>query len=245
MDERITFAIGDIHGCFEELRALLDICRSSAGDVAHDFLFLGDYVDRGPASDRVIAYLMREQANAPSQFRCLMGNHDQMLYRAADPDRSDADLIQWWANGGEQTLDAYGVEDASDLPAEHLAWLRALPLHISDGHRLFVHAGVRPGIALDAQSGDDMMWIREPFLSSELWHGALVVHGHTPMKTRAPDVRANRVNLDTGACFGGPLTAAAFGPGQAAPLFFVNSDGLRFELRSGPATTRTSAERRE
>jgi serine/threonine protein phosphatase 1 len=238
MDERITFAIGDIHGCFEELRALLDICRSSASDVAHDFLFLGDYVDRGPASDQVIAFLMREQAGAPSRFRCLMGNHDQMLYRAADPGRSDADLIQWWANGGEQTLDAYGIDDPSDLPAEHLAWMRALPLHISDAHRLFVHAGVRPGVALDAQSGDDMLWIREPFLSSPLWHGALVIHGHTPTKTRAPDVRTNRVNLDTGACFGGPLTAAAFGSAQPGPLFFVNSDGLRFEVRSGPATTR-------
>jgi serine/threonine protein phosphatase 1 len=101
-----------------------------------------------------------------------------------------------------------------------------------------VHAGVRPGVALDAQSGDDMLWIREPFLSSPLWHGALVIHGHTPTKTRAPDVRTNRVNLDTGACFGGPLTAAAFGSAQPGPLFFVNSDGLRFEVRSGPATTR-------
>ncbi|MCP3476715.1 metallophosphoesterase [Bradyrhizobium sp. CCGUVB1N3] len=72
----MTFAVGDIHGCFEELRSLLDACRSSAGDIEHNFLFLGDYVDRGPASDEVIACLMREQASAPSRFRCLLGNHD-------------------------------------------------------------------------------------------------------------------------------------------------------------------------
>lgn len=81
-----------------------------------------------------------------------------------------------------------------------------------------------------------MLWIREPFLSSRLWHGALVVHGHTPTATRAPDVQANRVNLDTGACFGGPLTAAAFGSVRSGPLFFVNSDGLKFDVRSGSAT---------
>jgi serine/threonine protein phosphatase 1 len=237
MNERMTFAIGDIHGCFEELRSLLEICRSSAGAIAHDFQFLGDYVDRGPASDQVIAYLMREQASAPSRFRCLMGNHDHMLCRAADRSRSDAELIQWWANGGEETLDAYGIDDPSDLPAEHLAWMRGLPLQGRDEHRLFVHAGVRPGIPLKAQSKGDMLWIREPFLSSRLWHGALVVHGHTPTATRAPDVQANRVNLDTGACFGGPLTAAAFSSDQLSPLFFVNSEGLRFELRSSSASS--------
>lgn len=239
MSKRITFAIGDIHGCFEELRSLLDTCRKSAGDIEHDFLFLGDYVDRGPASDEVITCLMREQASAPSRFRYLLGNHDHMLCLAADRSRSDADLIQWWANGGEETLDAYGIGDPSDLPAEHLAWMRALPLQVRDEHRLFVHAGVRPGVPLEAQSKDDILWIREPFLSSKLWHGALVVHGHTPTTTRAPDVQANRVNLDTGACFGGPLTAAAFTSVQSGPLFFVNSDGLKFELRSEPTRLRS------
>jgi serine/threonine protein phosphatase 1 len=239
MGERITFAIGDIHGCFEELRSLLAFCRKSAGDIPHDFLFLGDYVDRGPASDQVIAYLIRERARSSSRVRCLLGNHDQMLSLAADPGRSDSDLVQWWANGGAETLDAYGIDDPSDLPAEHLSWLRTLPLYVHDDNRFFVHAGIKPGVPLDDQSKDDMLWIREPFLSSELWHGALVVHGHTPTTTRAPDVKTNRVNLYTGACFGEPLTAAAFSSAQLGPLFFVNSDGLKFELRSGPVTIRT------
>src|SRR5215471_12772537 len=125
------------------------------------------------------------------------------------------------------------------MPAEHIAWIRTLPLHVDDDKRFFVHAGVRPGVPLVTQSKHDMLWIREPFLSSELWHGALVVHGHTPTTTGAPDVQSNRVNLDTGACFGGPLTAAAFSSAQLGPLFFVNSDGLKFELRPGPATMRT------
>ncbi|MEY9983426.1 serine/threonine protein phosphatase 1 [Bradyrhizobium yuanmingense] len=220
MNERMTFAIGDIHGCFEELRSLLEICRSDAGAIGHDFLFLGDYVDRGPASDQVITYLMREQASAPSQFRCLMGNHDNMLCCAADQSRSDAELIEWWANGGEETLDAYGIDDPSDLPVEHLAWMRALALHVRDKHRLFVHAGVRPGIPLEAQSKDDMLWIREPFLSSRLWHGALVVHGHTPTATRAPDVEANRVNLDTGAVSGDLLRLQRLVRYSQRPCFF-------------------------
>lgn len=230
MRKRLTFAIGDIHGCFEELTSLVRLCSEAAGDAAHDFVLLGDYVDRGPQSRRVIDYLMRRQAEAPLRFRCLLGNHDEMLLLAARRDRSDAALIQWWANGGEATLEAYGVDDPCEIPADHLAWIGGLPLYLHENDRFFVHAGVRPGVPLDNQSARDMLWIREPFLHSDDWHGALVIHGHTPTTTGAPDLRANRVNLDTGACFGGPLTAAAFGNRHAAPLHFLTSDGLRFRL---------------
>jgi serine/threonine protein phosphatase 1 len=236
MRKRLTFAIGDIHGCFDELTALLELCREAAGDAAHDFVLLGDYIDRGPDSPRVIDLLMRLAASTPSRFRCLRGNHDEMLLRAADPDRSDAALIQWWANGGEATLGAYGVDDPSGIPADHLAWIGSLPLCLHEHDRFFVHAGVRPGIALGEQSARDMLWIREPFLGSEDWHGALVVHGHTPAAAGAPELRSNRVNLDTGACFGGPLTAAVFGDRETTPLYFLNSDGLRFRLTAGPET---------
>ena len=230
MPKRLTFAIGDIHGCFDELRSLLDSCGRNAGDVEHDFVLLGDYVDRGPASREVIEYLMRVQTTGRLSLRCLLGNHDSMLSIAADLDRLDSELMQWWANGGEATLDAYGVDDPSDLPADHLEWIGSLPFCVHENGRFFVHAGIRPGVPLNAQSEHDMLWIREPFLSSELWHGALIVHGHTPTATGAPDARANRVNLDTGACFGRPLTAAAFSDDEVSPLFFVNSDGLRFKL---------------
>jgi serine/threonine protein phosphatase 1 len=230
MPMRLTFAIGDIHGCFDELRSLLALCRRSAGSAEYDFILLGDYVDRGPASNEVIEYLMREQSTGRLRLRCLRGNHDSMLLTAADPIRSDADLMQWWRNGGEATLAAYDIGDPCDLPADHLAWIRSLPLSLHESNRFFVHAGIRPGLPLNAQSEHDMLWIREPLLLSELWHGALIVHGHTPTRSGAPDARANRVNLDTGACFGRPLTAAAFSPDQFSPVFFVNSDGLKFKL---------------
>jgi serine/threonine protein phosphatase 1 len=230
MPRRLTFAVGDIHGCIDELRSLLDSCRKTAADAEYDLVLLGDYVDRGPASREVVDYIMREQSKGQLRLRCLRGNHDSMLSLAADCSRTDADLVQWWANGGEATLDSYGVGDPSDLPADHLQWLRSLPFFLHENGRFFVHAGVRPGVSLHTQSEHDMLWIREPFLSSELWHGALIVHGHTPTVHGAPDARANRVNLDTGACFGGPLTAAAFSPDKLSPLFYLNSDGLRFRL---------------
>ena len=226
----LTFAIGDVHGCLDELRSLLELCRRCAGGMEHEFILLGDYVDRGPASNEVIAFLMREQAAGKCRLRCLRGNHDDMLLRAADPARSDAELMQWFGNGGEATLDAYGLDDPVELPADHLAWISALPVRVHEGERFFVHAGVRPAIPLSQQVEHDLLWIREPFLSSRQWHGALVVHGHTPTAGAAPDVRSNRVNVDTGACFGRPLTAAAFGPDRPGAAFFINSDGLRFEI---------------
>ena len=96
--------------------------------------------------------------------------------------------MNWWGNGGEQTLDSYGVDDPSSLPPVHLEWLKSLPLTVVDPGRLFVHAGIRPGIALNDQSEADLMGIREAFLSFEADHDLFVVHGHTPTKSRLPDL---------------------------------------------------------
>jgi serine/threonine protein phosphatase 1 len=132
--------------------------------------------------------------------------------------------LVWMMNGGAATLRSYGVgapalyggEDAADdlhaelvarLPPAHRGFLSALKLSHVEGDYLFVHAGVRPGLPLKAQDPHDLVWIREPFLSSEAEHGKVVVHGHTP--AGAPDVRANRIGIDTGACYGGRLTALA------------------------------------
>jgi serine/threonine protein phosphatase 1 len=101
----------------------------------------------------------------------------------------------------------------------------ALPLAITDEQRFFVHAGVRPGVALKQQSKNDVLWIREPFLSDPRDHGLYVVHGHTPVRSRRPDVRHNRLNLDTGAYFGGPLTAAAFDDTTTGPIAFITDEG--------------------
>jgi serine/threonine protein phosphatase 1 len=221
----ITFAIGDIHGCFDKLKSLLAACELVGAGRDARFVCIGDYVDRGPDARRVMDFLVQKHVHDRDRFIFLRGNHDEMLGRAANKDRSDDDLMNWWANGGEQTLDSYGVNDPSALPDDHLALIQALPMTFSDDKRLYVHAGIRPGVPLAAQSEIDLLWIREPFLSSDVSHGAFVVHGHTPTKSRLPDLRANRLNIDTGACFGGPLTAALFSNDEVLPTLFLNSDG--------------------
>jgi serine/threonine protein phosphatase 1 len=225
MDDLLTFAIGDVHGCFDKLHSLLQFCDSARSGRAARYILIGDYIDRGPDTRRVVDLLMHKQLGRAGQFICLRGNHEQMLLAAARQDRSDRDLMGWWANGGEQTLDSYGCDDPSSLPASHLGWIGTLPLKVNDQKRLFVHAGIRPGISIAGQSEADLLWIREPFLSSEIPHNSFVVHGHTPTKSGLPDLRPNRVNIDTGACFGGELTAAAFTEEQVGPTYFVNSRG--------------------
>jgi serine/threonine protein phosphatase 1 len=225
VDTPSIVAIGDIHGCFDKLQALLDARKRAFSGALTQLILVGDYIDRGPRSRDVIDYLIHAQSNQAEGIVCLRGNHEDMLIRAADRGRSDRDLMTWWGNGGEQTLESYGVNDPSELPAEHLDWMRSLPLQTRDQHRLFVHAGIRPGVALSSQSAEDLLWIREPFLSSEEDHGVLVVHGHTPTRSREPDLRINRLNIDTGACFGGPLTAAVFSDEIVSPLFFIKDTG--------------------
>jgi serine/threonine protein phosphatase 1 len=226
MPDRMTFAVGDIHGCFDKLMRLLAACESaSGGDRSVRFVFVGDYVDRGPDASKVIALLIELQRQEQDRFVCLRGNHEELLAKAARVGRTDSDLMTWWGNGGEATLDSYGVNDPSDLPAQHLAWIEALPLTLKDRRRLFVHAGIRPGVSIPEQAERDLLWIREPFLSSDARHGALVVHGHTPTRSGLPDLRPNRLNIDTGACFGRPLTAALFSQDQTMPLMFINDLG--------------------
>src|ERR1700740_2195581 len=146
MAATLTFAIGDVHGCYDELRALLRACERVAGANAARFVLIGDYVDRGPDSRKVLDFLIAQQRDS-DRFICLRGNHEAMLRDAARPDRAVSDVFNWRANGGEQTLESYCVDDESKLPPAHLAWIAALPLRYADGSRLFVHAGIRPGIA--------------------------------------------------------------------------------------------------
>ena len=225
MDAAVTFAIGDIHGCFDKLNLLLSVCERVGNGRDAGFVLIGDYVDRGPDSSKVLEFLIEKQSQEKDRFICLRGNHEEMLGNSAAKDRSDRDLMTWWANGGEQTLDSYGVNDPADIPAGHLAWIKALPTTFSDSKRLYVHAGIRPGVPLYAQSERDLLWIREPFLSSDANHGFFVVHGHTPTKSRLPDLRPNRLNLDTGACFSGALTAAMFTDDDVLPALFMNHLG--------------------
>jgi serine/threonine protein phosphatase 1 len=215
----LTFAIGDVHGCLDKLRRLLDACAAYAGARPARYVMLGDYIDRGPDSRGVIELLMRWQADAPGTVICLRGNHEQL---AIDAHRSAAAMPLWLRNNGETTQRNY-PETGGRIRDDHLAWLAALPFCHDDGLRFFVHAGVDLTRPLDAQDEEVMLWMREPFLSDSdrIDCGRLIVHGHTPRKDGKPEVRPHRLDLDTAAVLGGPLTAAAFDMSQRGPLEFL------------------------
>jgi serine/threonine protein phosphatase 1 len=210
--ERV-YAVGDIHGCLDRLVALHEVIAEdmAARPVAHTTLVhLGDYVDRGADSAQVIDWLINQPPVPADAIVNLMGNHEFMMLSAlAGVDKEAPN--HWMTNGGADSLLSWGIsrnvpptEWANRIPRQHLFFLRDLEICHHIGPYLFVHAGIRPGVPLDKQSRQDMMWIREPFLSSRADHGAVVVHGHTPK--REPIVQPNRIAIDTGAVLGGALT---------------------------------------
>jgi serine/threonine protein phosphatase 1 len=182
------------------------------------FVFLGDYVDRGKRSQDVVNFLFKAQSRAPEQFICLKGNHEDMLVRASQHDN----VAMWLDNGGDMTLRSYGVSTAVDIPADHLEWFAALPLTISDEKRFYVHAGIMPGVPLQKQSKDVMLWIREPFLSDRSEHASNPTAAPTEAKA---GFLPNRLNLDTLAWLDGRLTAAVFDERVTGPLAFITDDG--------------------
>jgi len=217
------YAIGDVHGCTELLAGIharieADLAERPAADwrVIH----LGDYVDRGPDSAGVLRMLLEYRNSGRADF--LLGNHDGFLIDfLADPSTAGFDV--WMDNGGIETLDSFGVDgmagahaqgaEARRLLCEELT--RAVPVDVANfltglmpmlryGDYAFVHAGVKPGVPLESQALDDLLWIRRRFLASDEDHGAVIVHGHTPTET--VDLRRNRIGIDTGAVFSGNLT---------------------------------------
>lgn len=213
------YAISDIHGCAGLLQQMFtvidnDLARlESAVQPIH--VFLGDYIDRGPASRETIDLLIDRGRTHQSVF--LKGNHEVFMFEVLkDPTR----LADWKQYGGLQTLTSYGLrptlnpdqeertelitEFAYKIPADHRSFFNGLRPRFVCGDFFFVHAGVKPGVPLEQQSEEDMLWIREEFLQSEQDYGKYIVHGHTPVK--APDIRPNRINIDTGAYATGNLT---------------------------------------
>jgi len=213
-DGERVYAIGDVHGCLDRLRALhrliaADIVARPIGSIT--LVHIGDYVDRGPDSAGVLDLLAAQPPPAGvGAVVNLLGNHEAMLLDAVTL-RTPSAARHWLANGGEATLRSFGLGDTDDpaiwaarLPADRLGFLRALPLTHRAGGYVFVHAGLRPGAPIAEQAREDMLWIREPFLSAEAPFEAVVVHGHTPVP--APVLRPNRIGIDTGAVMGGALT---------------------------------------
>ena len=194
---KTIYAVGDLHGEFEKLRAM---CRQIATDAAGRTgeklgVFLGDYIDRGPDSRSVVELLMSGNA-LPFPYICLMGNHEEFAL--------DGKLRGLWIsekNGGAATLASFGGE----IPPEVKAWLSSLPLSHRDGSWLFVHAGVNPFVSLSDQPREAMLWSRYAY-DGPYPEGVTVVHGHTP--GNEVEIGPHRINLDTGACFGGNLSCA-------------------------------------
>ncbi len=221
------YAIGDIHGRDDLLASLheriTEYHHTRHCDELATIVHLGDYVDRGADSLKVLDRLMAGVSGF--DVICLKGNHEDMMLSCLETDASQA-WPSWLANSGERTLMSLGVSPgeygyssgqlAQALGAERIAWLRSLPLYHRAGDYLFVHAGILPGRPIELQEEKDLLWIRHHFLESDDDHGYIVVHGHTPGDE--PDVRPNRVGIDTGAPLTGKLTAAILG----------EADGLRF-----------------
>lgn len=217
---QLTYAIGDIHGCLGLLDDLLARIDAHAVGAPFRLVCLGDYIDRGPDSAGVIARLRARQALAPERVVCLLGNHEDMLLQAVT--RPERERL-WVHNGGETALASFGVRRAADVPADVLAWIGRCPRRYDDARRVFVHAGLNPATDRYDQHDDDLVWIRDEFLSVERDFGRYVVHGHTPRIDGVPDVRRYRVNLDTAAVYGGRLTAGVFGDDRDGPIGFLQA----------------------
>jgi len=219
------YAVGDIHGQIEMLTWALDLIKADGGDDA-EIVFLGDLVDRGANSRKVIELLMSGQADG-KRWHVLKGNHDRIFERFVDHgfqyDPRIKSGLGWLDRrmGGIETLASYGVTGAQDpatdevqqaaraaVPQAHLDFLQAMPLWLQRGELLFVHAGIRPGVPLEQQTEEDLIWIREPFLIEALPHPWLIVHGHTALDY--PQHFGNRIDLDGGAGYGRPIIPAVF-----------------------------------
>lgn len=213
-----VYCVGDIHGRDDLLGEMAERIAAEIQKSLFDHavtVFLGDYVDRGLGSMRVVERLARR--DWPTSIIALAGNHEDLLLAFLEDERV---LEAWRALGGLETLHSYGVNVASAmvgrdfkairakfaavLPQHHRCFLEALKASTVIGDYFFCHAGVRPGVPLLRQSRNDLLNIREPFLSSKAEYGKLIVHGHTPSVT--PAIRPNRIGIDTAACATGCLT---------------------------------------
>ena len=198
------YAVGDIHGCFDKLEALMKILPwdKDRGDV---LLFIGDYVDRGPKTREVVQFLV-ELKRGGGKFVFLKGNHEKMLL---DFYVQQKDQMLYVANGGAETIASYvegGIgRKAFVLPDDHLEFLLSLKLYYETDDYIFVHAGLRDAVPVGEQTEEDLLWIREEFIYSPYDWNKRVIFGHTALET--PFVTPGKIGIDTGAVYGNKLTA--------------------------------------
>ncbi len=197
-----TCVIGDIHGCYASLQSLLE----KVIDRADTLIFLGDYVDRGPDSKQVVETLIHLHNTHP-QVIFLKGNHELMLENYL----TGTETSMFLRIGGRQTLDSYGIPPAAHgnllamLPPPHVTFLESLTLLYEDQYGIYVHGGLQPGRHLSRQTPDWCLWVRDRFIRSSYNFGKPVIFGHTVFRT--PLVEHNKIGIDTGAVYGGQLTA--------------------------------------
>jgi serine/threonine protein phosphatase 1 len=216
-----VYAIGDVHGRLDLLKDLHQQIRDHAREYPIDrrvVVHIGDYIDRGYQSRQTIDYLLGSPLPGFDMVH-LLGNHEHTLLEFLD----DITVgLGWLRYGGRETLFSYDIECDHELsgdegsllriqgelrrklPERHRAFFSGLKLTHQEGDYLFVHAGVRPGVPLERQAADDLLWIRDEFLNSTADHGKVIVHGHSI--SEQPVLRANRVGIDTGAFATGRLT---------------------------------------
>lgn len=198
--ERI-YAVGDIHGCYEKLLVLME--KIDIDFESDRLVFLGDYIDRGPQSFEVVAYLAElKQRYTNTIF--LKGNHEEMLEKYL----SGEDRITYLVNGGQQTLESYmnrpRPEGEPAIPSTHLEFFKSLRIYHETQNYIFVHAGLKNKVPLEKQKTEDLLWIRRRFIESKYDYGKMVVFGHTPLPE--PLLLPNKIGIDTGAVYGNRLT---------------------------------------
>lgn len=234
MDGTTYYAIGDVHGEAALLAALIaQILQDADGKPAH-IILLGDLIDRGPDSRGAVDLVMSLQRDPPTRARvtALKGNHEAMMLDALSAPGSSKPKL-WLRNGGRETLASYGISEHAAaevwrdaLPSEHVAWFSALPHEHADAERrlLFVHAGIDPHTYPDCDT-ERRLWTRSAdFFDCARWparpelEGLTVIHGHTPLRVPVPEIAASRINVDTGACSGGPLSAVKLAPGREVEI---------------------------
>lgn len=238
MSATTYFAIGDVHGEAQKLRQLHDaiLDRIAAEKLTACIVHLGDFVDRGSDSrgavERVMALEARYAGNDQVRVISLMGNHEQMMLDTYDSSDASGEDGSWWAQGGAETADSYasgpgtgGLNWRETVPAAHISWMRRLPLihRAPDQPLVFVHAGIEPA-SFPNEPERTYLWTRsDRFFEHAQWpdraelQQLTVIHGHTP-RSFEPEIFPHRINVDTAACFGGPLTAVMLKP-NAAPQF--------------------------